>query len=161
MKSFHRGLLLAASVPLVLLLAAPALAATELSTYKCDDPEEAASHLYDYISDNPIDTSDFDTDDCEKLCKELNKLCNANVQNRIDCIKTDDAFYYKLQTALCDVYYTGDVAKSCKEETKSGKSFNKEVNKSLQEDGEFECEDDFGVGGFCQFDCEDGALDDD
>jgi hypothetical protein len=162
MRSFRRVLLLTASVPLVLLLARPALAATELAMFKCDDPTGAASDLYNYFSDNPLDTSDFALpDDCERLCSELLKLCQQNVKSRIGCVNTDDSFFYKLQKALCDLNFTGDAAKACKNGVKQAQSVNKEENKSLQEDADFECEDDFGEGGNCGFDCADGTLDDD
>jgi len=161
MESSHRRLLLIASVPLVLLLAGPAPAATEFSMYKCENPESAASDTYDYFSDNPLNTSDFGTEGCEKLCSELLKICKSNVKNRIACVNTDDSFFFKLQKKLCDVYYTGDLAKECKDVLKGEQNFNKEQNKSLQEEADFECEDDFGPGGPCQFDCEDGILDDD
>ena len=162
MKSLHRALLLAASALLVSVLASPALAISEFSMYKCDEPSDADDDTYDYFADNPLSTDNLDERDCERLCKDLQKICEKNVANRVKCVKADDKFWFNLQDKLCDLNNElSDDRKSCKNSVKAQREFCKEELRSEAEDGDADCENSFGRDSSCPGDCSDGELDDD
>jgi hypothetical protein len=162
MESLYRGFLLAASALLVSVLASPALAVSEFSMYKCDEPSTADDDTYDYFNDNPLSTSNLDDGDCEKLCRELQKICEKNADNRVKCVKADDKFWFTLQDKLCDANYEDpEDRRSCKNSVKAQRDLCKEELRDEAEDAESDCEDRFGRESSCPGDCEDGLLDDD
>jgi hypothetical protein len=163
MASLYRGFLLAASPLLVLLLASPALAISDFSWYKCDDPSEASDDAYDYFGDYGFSTSNFEEKDCENLCKEVQKICEKNVDSRVKCIKADDRFWFELLDRRCDLDYADDSEsrRNCKNSVKSQKDSCKDELNQEKEDGRDNCEETFGRESSCVGDCLDGNFNDD
>ena len=162
MKSFHRGLLLAASAPLILLLAGPALAVSEFTTYKCDYPQDASGDTYDYFRDNPLNTNNLEDNDCERLCRALKDICLKNVRNRVSCARADDRFWFTLQDKLCDANNEDpEDRRSCKNSVEAQRESDRESLDGARDDGKQNCEQNFGEESSCPSDCQDGTLNDD
>jgi len=141
----------AAPLALALAIAAPqAQAVSELSQAKCLEPSAAAEDVADFYEGLP--TGEFESNSCSKLCNALEGLCKANSKNRLDCVRDDDKFFFRLNHHLCgDDEECRDAnkaeARECREELKLEAVDSRENCRELKA----LCEETCGEGGLFEF----------